>query len=32
MTSTLRDPRLMEREAARVTQWIDALDSPSAAW
>lgn len=25
LTSTLRDPDLMIREAARVTQWIDAL-------
>jgi AcrR family transcriptional regulator len=26
LTSTFRDPRLMEREVARVAQWIDALD------
>jgi TetR/AcrR family transcriptional regulator, transcriptional repressor for nem operon len=26
LTSTLRDPDLMAREAARAAQWIDALD------
>ena len=28
LTSTFRDPDLMTREAARVAQWIDALDLP----
>jgi hypothetical protein len=26
LTSTLRDPDLMAREAARTAKWIDALD------
>jgi TetR/AcrR family transcriptional repressor of nem operon len=30
LTSTFRDPRLMEREAARVAEWIDALLNPAA--
>ena len=29
LTSTFRDPDLMTREAARVAQWIDALDLPA---
>ena len=28
LTSTFRDPDLMTQEAARVAQWIDALDLP----
>ncbi len=28
LTSTFRDPDLMTREAARVAQWMDALDLP----
>ena len=29
LTNTFRDPDLMTREAARVAQWIDALDLPA---
>jgi len=28
LANTFRDPDLMARESARVTQWIDALDLP----